>query len=253
MVRMSHDRAAHLIRRSFWPPAWRTECPGPAGTGNAWGYSRADARVTFNKGYGSGSIADAIARATGAMTTAVTIGPGAPLGLRAHYGDRDQYRDTFGRGFVSGYDDGYYGRNARDYSYSNDRYRNDDRYGPLPRHTPLFIRLRRLRQRLPERTLLRRQLQRKLHVQPLGTIADIARAWRRAATTGSTTDARLQSTASEVVSRSWLQGRLARGVLYETRFAMVSCAAYDQGAIANGIATRREDFRIRLTKLEADS
>jgi hypothetical protein len=36
------------------------------------------------------------------------------------------------------YDDGYYGRNTRDYSYGDDRYRNDDGYRPLPAAPPVY-------------------------------------------------------------------------------------------------------------------
>jgi hypothetical protein len=107
--------------------------------GNAWGYSRGDTRAAFDNGYRSGFDRGR----DDARRQRYDYGRhdeyrSANSGYERSYGDRDQYRDTFRRGFVSGYDDGYYGRNTRDYSYSNDRYRNDDRYRPLPAAPPVY-------------------------------------------------------------------------------------------------------------------
>jgi hypothetical protein len=107
--------------------------------GNAWGYSRGDARVAFDNGYRSGFDRGR----DDARHQRYDYGRhdeyrSANWGYERNYGNRDEYRDTFRRGFVSGYDDGYYGRNTRNSSYGDDRYRNDDRYRPLPAPPPVY-------------------------------------------------------------------------------------------------------------------
>jgi hypothetical protein len=107
------------------------QCPGPA----AWqrpGHSRVDG-VAFDNGYRSGLDRGR----DDARNRRYDYGRhdayrSADSGYERSYGDRDQYRDAFRRGFVSGYDDGYYGRNSRAYSYSDDRSYSDNRSRPLP-------------------------------------------------------------------------------------------------------------------------
>ena len=207
--------------------------------GNAWGYSRGDTRAAFDNGYRSGFDRGR----DDARHQRYDYGRhdeyrSANSGYERSYGDRDQYRDTFRRGFVSGYDDGYYGRNTRDYSYSDDRYRNDDRYRPLPAAPPCPR-----HHRSTAAPIRAHPFTAAATAEATGstrvTIADIARASTRAATTGSTMTRTIHGVRSGIATAIVAtRTSTVRGVLTRTRIAMGSCGATTR-AIANGIATRR--------------
>jgi hypothetical protein len=106
--------------------------------GRAYGYSRTNQNVAFDNGYRAGfdrgrdDVRDR--RYDYGRYSAYRDGDS---GYDRDYGDRGDYRESFRQGFIAGYDDGYYGRAARDYSYNDDRSR-DDRYRPLPAPPPVY-------------------------------------------------------------------------------------------------------------------
>jgi hypothetical protein len=106
--------------------------------GNAWGHSRADVQIAFDNGYRSGfDRGRDDSRHRRYDYGRLDAYKSADWGYERGYGDRDQYRDEFRRGFVAGYDDGYYGRTTRDYSYRDDGDR-DNSYRPLPTPAPVY-------------------------------------------------------------------------------------------------------------------
>jgi hypothetical protein len=94
--------------------------------GRAWGHSRVDVRLAFDNGYRSGlDRGRDDARHQRYDYSRHDEYRNADWGYERSYGDRTQYRDAFRRGFMSGYDDGYYGRNTRNSSYGS-----NGSYGP---------------------------------------------------------------------------------------------------------------------------